>query len=129
MVLLLRITLLAPDADRSPDITIELKDKRPDAKMQLKVTADVKEVKCGVRRLGEKTIQRVSHDKMYVFTLVHYSNAESCDSPCDKTKEVVVELFKYRRKFRISTDKVRILSEKVPLQDDELYIKRTFTGE
>lgn len=78
---------------------------------------------------GGRAIQRVSHDKMYVFTSPHYSNTESRDSPCDKTKEVVVELFEYRRRYKISTDKVRTLSEKVSLQDDELYTERTCTGE
>lgn len=52
MVLILRVALLVPDADRSPDITIEFKDRIPDAKMQLKVTADINEVKYEVRRTG-----------------------------------------------------------------------------
>ena len=54
---------------------------------------------------------------------------ENRNSPCDKTKEVVVELFEYGHKYKIFKDKVRILSKEVSLQDDELYTKRTYTGE
>ena len=58
-----------------------------------------------------------------------YYEAKGCDSACDKTKEILVELFKYRRKQLISKDKVRILSVNVPLKEDELYTKETYTSE
>ena len=41
----------------------------------------------------------------------------------------MVELFKYRRKQLISKEKVRILSVKVPLEEDEIYTKEVFTSE
>ena len=41
----------------------------------------------------------------------------------------MVELFKYRHKHLISKDKVRILSVKVPLAEDEIYTKGVFTSE
>ena len=59
----------------------------------------------------------------------HYYDAKGCDSACDKTREILVELFKYRRKQLSSKDKVRILSVKVPLKKDELYTKETYTSE
>ena len=58
-----------------------------------------------------------------------YHDAKGCDSACDKSKEILVELFKYRRKQLISKDKVRILSVKVPLKEDELYTKEMYTSE
>ena len=61
-----RAKLLSPDTDQLLDITIELKDERPDVKMQLKVTADIKEVKYEIKESKEKVICRVSHEKMSV---------------------------------------------------------------
>ena len=62
-------------------------------------------------------------------TFFRYYGAEGCDSACDKTNEILVELFKYRRKQLVSKDKVRILSVKVPLEEDEIYTKGVFTSE
>ena len=61
-----RAKLLSPDTDQSLDITIEFKGERPDAEMQLKVTADIEEQKYEIRRrnLREKTLRRVSSEKM-----------------------------------------------------------------
>ena len=58
-----------------------------------------------------------------------YHDAKGCDSACDKTKEVLVELFQYRHRHLISKDKVRILFVKVPLEEDEIYTKEVFTSE
>lgn len=56
---------------------------------------------------------------------IYYSDAHGCDSPCDKTKEITVELFQYRRKYIFLKEKLRIFSMKIPLQDDELYTTYT----
>lgn len=120
---------LAPRINQPLDITIELKNKRPDAKMLLEVTVDTERKMYEIRRSKEKTIRRVSKDKVYVYKFVRYYDAKGCDSACDKTKEIMVELFKYRRKHLITKDKVRILSAKVALKEAELYTKETYTGE
>ena len=57
-------SLLAPEADQTLDITIEFKGERPDAEMQLKVTADIKEAKYKIRKSKERIIRRISHQKM-----------------------------------------------------------------
>lgn len=130
MVLFVRDPYLAPDSDQPIDITIQLARDRLDADLQLKVSADIKEVKCKIRRSKERTIHRVSNEKMYVHA--HGSNhnhgTDVCDRACDKTKEVVVELFEYRRKYGLK-EKAQILSMKVLLQDDELYTEKTYTSE
>lgn len=41
----------------------------------------------------------------------------------------MVELFEYRRTHLVSKDKVRILSVRVPLKEDELYAKEMYTSE
>ena len=55
---------LAPNPDHTLDISIELTDMSPDSKMQLKISADVKEQKYGVRRDGSRTIRWVSKRRM-----------------------------------------------------------------
>ena len=55
---------LAPNPDHTLDISIELTDMSPDSKMQLKISADVKEQKYGVRRDGSRTIRWVSKGRM-----------------------------------------------------------------
>lgn len=60
---------------------------------------------------------------------VHCPDVKECNSACDKTKEVVVELFEYKRKRVVLKDRIRILSVKVPLEEDELYTEKTYTGE
>lgn len=52
-----------------------------------------------------------------------------CNRSCDKTKEVIIQLYKYRHKFGLLKDKVQVLSVKVPLEDDELYTEETYTCE
>lgn len=64
-----------------------------------------------------------------MYRFVRYYDAKGCDSACDKTTEIVVELFKYRRKHLVSKDKVGILSVRVPLKEDELYTEETYTSE
>ena len=66
MVTPFRATGLVRDVDQSLDITIEFEDEKPDAEMQLKVTADIEEQKYEIRRrnLREKTLRRVSSEKM-----------------------------------------------------------------
>ena len=56
----------------------------------------------------------------------HHSDADSCDSSCNKTKEVIVELFEYRG---LVSKKVPIHSVKVMLDDDELYTEKKYTSE
>lgn len=97
--------------------------------MQLKVTADVKEKKYEIRKSKERIIRRVSNEKMYVYRFMNYSGANVFDSPCDKTKEIVVQLYEYRRKYGVVKDKVQIFSKTVSLQDDVLYTEKTYTSE
>ena len=68
MVFLLRATLLAPEADQSLDITIELKPKRPRAEMLLEVTTDTEKKEYKIRRSKEETIRGVPNEKMCVLT-------------------------------------------------------------
>lgn len=60
-----------PRINQPLDITIELKNKRPDAKMLLEVTAGTEERKYEIRRSREKTIRRISNNKMYVYRSTH----------------------------------------------------------
>ena len=66
---------------------------------------------------------------MYVYQSILNAEAKGYDSACDKAKEIVVELFEYRRKHLVLKEKVRILTEKVPLEDGKLYTKETYIGE
>lgn len=60
-----------------------------------------------------------------LYTLRH-SKTHQYNSPCE-SKELVVELFEYRRKYRIRESKVQILSEKLYLKDDELYTEENYS--
>lgn len=111
--------------NKSVDITIELRDERPGAEMQLKITADVKEKKYEIRKSKERTIRRISDEKMYVYDFIRHFEANMYESPCDKAKEVGVELFEYRRKYGFSK-KISVFSERVSLRDDELYTEKKF---
>ena len=75
------------------------------------------------------TIRRVSDDKMYVYHSILYADTKRYDSACDETKEIVIELFEYRRKYLFLKEKVRILTAKVTLEDGKLYTKETYIGE
>lgn len=48
------------------------------------------------------------------------------DSSCDKTNEIVIQLYVYRRKFGLAKEKVQVFSETVTLQDDELYTEKKY---
>ena len=50
-------------------------------------------------------------------------------SPCDKAEEVVIELYEYRRKYKLAKDKVLVLSKTVSLQNDELYTEKKYESE
>ena len=54
--------LLALNPDLSLDITIELKGVRPNAELQLKVSADIEGQKFKIEKSKEKTIRRASKD-------------------------------------------------------------------
>lgn len=56
-------------------------------------------------------------------------DAHSCDSPCDETSVVVVELFEYKSKYRAFKKKVQILSMKISLQDEEIYTEKVYQSE
>lgn len=120
--------LLASDSDESLDITIKLhEERRSNTKLQLEVSADVEGTKYEIKKSREKTARRESNEKMYVYSSVHYSEANVCDSPCSKTNEVVIKLYEYRRKDE--SDRVEICSKTVSLSDEELYIENTYTSE
>lgn len=97
--------------------------------MQLKISADIRQVKHEIRRSRERTIRRVSSEKMYVHSFVRYSDANERDSSCDKTKEVVIQLYEYRSKYWVLKDKIQVLSKTVSLQDDELYTEKKYESE
>lgn len=97
--------------------------------MLLKVTADIEEMRYKIRKSKETTIRRVSNDKMYECRFIRYIDTYVTDSPCDWAKEVIVEVFEYRRKYGVKKEEVQILSMKVPLQADELYTEKTYTSE
>ena len=67
------------------------------------------------------TIRRVSDERMYVHSLADELDANVCDSPCDETKEIVIQLYEYHRKYGIVKDKVQVFSKTVSLQDGEVY--------
>ena len=119
----------SPSTDRLLDITIELADGRPDAEMQLKVTADTKEKKYEIRKSKERIIRRVSDERMYVHSLTDYLDANVCDSPCDETKEIVIQLYEYRRKYGVVKDKVQVFSKTMSLRDDEVYREEIYHSE
>lgn len=120
-------TLLStPNSDQLLDITITL-DRRSDAKLQLEVSADIKETKYDIRKSRERTVRRESTEKMYVYSSVHYSDADVCVSPCSKTNKVVIKLYEYRRKD--GRDKVEICSKEVTLEDDVLHTENNYTSE
>lgn len=119
---------LAQSSDISADIIIELKDERPDAELLLKVSADIKKTKHEIRKSSERNFRRVSNTKMYAHGYSHYSEFNECVSPCDKVKEIVVELFEHRNRFRAWKDNVRIFSKTISLQDDEQYTERKCTS-
>lgn len=118
--------LFARDSDRFLDITIRL-DQRPDAKLQLEVSADVERVRYDIRKSRERTVRRESTEKMYVYGSEGYIDADVCVSPCFKTNEVVIKLYEYRRKDE--SDKVEVCSRTVSLRNDELYMENTYTSE
>lgn len=76
-MLLLHTHSHAPGSDQHLDITIELKSETPNAELQLKVSADIKEVKYEVRKGKGRTIRRISNDRMYVLSSTHHSGAKS----------------------------------------------------
>lgn len=55
---------LASDSDYLLDIIIELKDTRPDAKLHIEVSADVKKQIFEIRKSKNKILRRISEDKM-----------------------------------------------------------------
>ena len=98
--------------------------------MLLEVTTDTEKKEYKIRRRKEETSLRVFNEKMLCAQLFFgYYDAKGCDSACDQTKEILVELFKNRRKQLISKEKLRILSVKVPLEEDEIYTKEMYTSE
>lgn len=66
MVILLHVSYTYAIAYELLDISIELNYRKPSAEMQLEVTTDSEEKKYQIRRSKEKTIRRVSNEKMYV---------------------------------------------------------------
>ena len=58
---------------------------------------------------------------MYVHSPIDSSDANVCDSPCDETNEIVIQLYEYRRKYGVVKDKVQVFSKTVSLQYDEVY--------
>lgn len=44
-------------------------------------------------------------------------------------KEMVVELFEYKRKYEVLKKKERIFSMKILLQDNEMYTEETYRSE
>lgn len=97
--------------------------------MQLKITADIKEKKYEIRKSKERDIRRLSTENMSVHCFIRSSDAYMCDSSCDKTKEIVIQLYEYRRKYGVVKDKVQVLSKTVSLQDDELYTEKKYESE
>ena len=97
--------------------------------MQLKISAHTRQVKHEIRRSRESTIRRVSNEKMSVHCFVQYSDTNVWDSSCDKTKEILIQLYEYRRKYWILKNKVQVLSKTVLLQDNELYTEKTYESE
>ena len=95
--------------------------------MQLKISADIRQVKHKIRRSRERTICRVSNEKMSVHCFVQYSDTNVWDSSCDKTKEILIQLYEYRR--RDERDKVEICSKTVMLENDVLHTENTYTSE
>ena len=59
-------TALLPEADTKGflDISIELKNRRPDTKLQLKVTADTGTQKYGIKEGNQSTIRPALHHRM-----------------------------------------------------------------
>lgn len=53
-----------PAPDHTPDIFIKLADELPNSKIQLRISADVKDQKFEVRKSEERTIHWVSNRKM-----------------------------------------------------------------
>ena len=93
--------------------------------MQLKVTADIKEKKYEIRKSKERIIRRVSDERMYVHSPIDSSDANVCDSPCDETKEIVIQLYECRRKYGVKKKK-EVFSKTVSLQDDEVYMEEIY---
>lgn len=127
----LRAKLLSPDTDQLLDITIEFKGERPDAEMQLKVTADIERQKYEIRINSEKILRRVSPEKNVGHEIISAMTLMlTSDSACDKSEEIVVELFECSRKLKLlKKEKVLIFSIKALLEDDVLYTEETYTSE
>ena len=53
-----------------------------------------------------------------------YSRVDRSCSPCE-AQEVVVKLFGYTRQYRVRESKAQILSEKILLDNNELYTMKT----
>lgn len=53
-----------PTPDHTSDVSIEFTNALPEPRMQLKITADIKEQKYEVRRDGDRTIHWVSRGRM-----------------------------------------------------------------
>lgn len=51
-------------SDHIIDITIQFDREIPDAKLQLKVSADIREAKFEITSSAERTVRRVSDEKM-----------------------------------------------------------------
>ena len=65
---------VVPDSDRFSDITIELEGRRPNGKLDLRVSTDAGDQEYKIKNDKERTIRRASQAKMYnyAFFLVSY---------------------------------------------------------
>lgn len=50
-------------------------------------------------------------------------------SACNRTKEVMIQIFRYIYDFGIVKKKEKVASIKILLDDDELYTEKTFQSE
>ena len=71
---------------------------------------------------------------MWAFALRTLSNAHRYFSPCNKTKEVTVELFRDEnmrklKNFVRKKEQVPLMSTKIVLEDDKLYTEETYPSE
>lgn len=71
MVGLLSKPLAGQYSDHTVDITIRFDREIPGARLQLKVSADTREAKYETTRDKERTVRRVSNEKMWVYNSLY----------------------------------------------------------